>query len=78
MSCSVSGEIREPAASRRVLTSKHKSGGTGASTGFGHKLYKSCRACRPIVNMSLKPLFVTYTVRAPLRSSAALVATVLP
>ena len=64
---------------RRTINSRGSfDGAMAVARVAGVKLYSSARFCRPISSTSSRPRLVTSTVRAPLFSSAALVATVVP
>ena len=62
----------------RSCTPKHMPRGMMGDRSSGVRLYSSARFWRPIWITSSKPAVVTSAVRAPLRSSSALVATVEP
>ncbi len=73
-----SSGVSSPSGTMRSRTVKRSSLGTSGGGRLRVRSYSDCRFWRPISRTSRKPSVVTSAVRAPLRSSSALVATVEP
>src|SRR4051812_29464561 len=67
-----------PSGVQRSRAAIRRSGGTSGAGCSAHRRYRSARAWRPSATRSVKPSVATSAVRAPLPSSSALVATVMP